>query len=68
MPHAHHQVLQIHLPQIAPIVVRTCSEFGVEYKVRQNFWDALGGHIGLLKYLGSGEAAYGHVVDVKEVN
>jgi hypothetical protein len=51
--------LQYYYPEIVPIIKQTCKEFGVKYIIKKNIWEAMGGHIGLLKYLGSGEAALG---------
>ena len=45
---------------MAPIILEVCKEFGVTYRVKGGYWEALGGHIGLLHYLASGEAAFGH--------
>jgi len=58
--HLFPNISQEHYPAIAPIVKQTCEEFGVKYLVKDGFMEAFGGHYGLLKFLGSGEAAYGH--------
>lgn len=48
---------------MAPIVRQVCKEYGIKYIVRENLWEAIGGHIGLLHFLASGEAAFGHQMD-----
>jgi hypothetical protein len=45
------------------MIVATCAEHNIPYRVCGSLWEAIGGHIGLLKWLGSGEAAFGHVLD-----
>jgi hypothetical protein len=45
---------------MAPIILEVCKEFEIPYRVKGGYWEALGGHIGLLHYLASGEAAFGH--------
>lgn len=54
------QISQYHSPALGPIIREVCREYNVRYIVRDSFWEALGGHIGLLKWLGSGEPAFGH--------
>ncbi|KAI5476337.1 delta-5 desaturase [Pseudohyphozyma bogoriensis] len=49
--HLFPQVAQPYVPEIAPIVVQTAKEFGVKYVIRDNMWDAIGGHLGLLKLM-----------------
>jgi hypothetical protein len=48
---------------MAPIVRNVCAEYGIKYIIRDNLWTAIGGHIGLLHFLASGEAAFGHMID-----
>jgi hypothetical protein len=48
---------------MAPIVREVCADYGIKYIVRKNLWTAIGGHIGLLRFLSSGEAAFGHMID-----
>ncbi|KAK4705223.1 hypothetical protein P7C70_g975, partial [Phenoliferia sp. Uapishka_3] len=50
--HLFPQVAQPYIPQIAPIVIQTCKEFGVKYNIKPTLWQAIGGHIGLLKLMG----------------
>ncbi|KAJ3881202.1 fatty acid desaturase-domain-containing protein [Lentinula edodes] len=53
---AHHlfpSIAQEHLPAVAKIVRQTATEFGVKYEVKESLWAAIGGHIGLLKMLGT---------------
>ncbi|XP_020623464.1 acyl-lipid (8-3)-desaturase-like [Orbicella faveolata] len=52
---AHHlfpSVAQIYYPQITPIVVQACKEFGVRYNYKDTMFEALGAHISHLKTLG----------------
>ncbi|XP_078367830.1 uncharacterized protein LOC144651734 [Oculina patagonica] len=52
---AHHlfpSMCQNYYPQITPIVVQTCKEFGVRYNYKDTFFQALGAHVGHLKTLG----------------
>lgn len=52
---AHHlfpTISQVHLPAIAPIIMDTCKEFGVEYHVLPNFWSAFWSHIDYLRIMG----------------
>ena len=45
-------VAQIYYPQITPIIVQACKEFGVRYNYKDTMFDALGAHISHLKMLG----------------
>lgn len=47
------QVNQAYYPEIAGIVRKTCSEFGVKYRIRDSFIEAAGDHLQLLKKLGT---------------
>ena len=52
---AHHlfpSVAQIYYPQITPIIVQACKEFGVKYKYKDTMLEALGAHVSHLKMLG----------------
>ena len=52
---AHHLfpgIAQIYYPQITPIIVQACKEFGVRYNYKDTMFDALGAHISHLKMLG----------------
>ncbi|KAJ4479078.1 delta-5 fatty acid desaturase [Lentinula aciculospora] len=51
--HLFPYVAQEHLPAVAKIVRQTATEFGVKYEVKDNLWTAIGGHIGLLRMLGT---------------
>jgi hypothetical protein len=44
----------VHYPALAPIVLKTCAEFGVPYKVYPTFWAALGAHFKHLRDMGAG--------------
>ena len=46
-------VCHCHYPQLAPIVMKTCKEFGVRYQVYETFWAALSGHIEHLRKVGA---------------
>lgn len=55
---AHHLfpgVAQIYYPQITPIVVQACKEFGVRYNYKDTMFEALGAHFSHLKTLGQEE-------------
>jgi len=52
---AHHlfpTISQTYLPQIAPIIMQTCKEYGVEYHVLPNFFYAFWSHIDYLHIMG----------------
>ena len=42
---------QIYYPQITPIVVQACMEFGVRYNCKDRLFEALGVHASYLKML-----------------
>eukprot|EP01136_Pigoraptor_vietnamica_P024768 Opistho-1_new@78077 len=48
-------VSQYYYPEISPIVVQTCKEFGVRHNYKPTFMEALGCHLGHLKRLGRQE-------------
>mmetsp|Transcript_3131 Transcript_3131/g.4816 ORF Transcript_3131/g.4816 Transcript_3131/m.4816 type:complete len:480 (-) Transcript_3131:30-1469(-) len=50
--HLYPGVSQYHYPAIAPIIKKTCAEFGVEYKCLPNFWSAFRAHIDHLRNMG----------------
>ncbi|TFL03843.1 fatty acid desaturase-domain-containing protein [Pterulicium gracile] len=50
--HLFPNVAQEHLVALAPIVRNTAEEFGVRYIIKDTLWNAIGGHIGLLKMMG----------------
>jgi fatty acid desaturase len=47
--HLFPTISHVHLPRIAPIVKKTCEEFGVPYFVHDCFWTALTHHYAHLK-------------------
>lgn len=52
---AHHLfpgIAQIYYPQITPIIVQACKEFGVRYNYKDTMFEALGAHFSHLKILG----------------
>jgi len=52
---AHHlfpTVSQNYLPNIAPIIVQTCKEYGVPYHILPNFLSAFNSHIDHLRVMG----------------
>ncbi|KAJ3715893.1 delta5 fatty acid desaturase [Lentinula guzmanii] len=51
--HLFPYIAQEHLPAVAKIVRQTAKEYGVKYEIKDNLWAAIGGHIGLLKLLGT---------------
>jgi len=50
--HLFPSISQTYYPEIAPIVVKTCKEFGVHYVVLPDFWSAISSHVGYLKKMG----------------
>jgi linoleoyl-CoA desaturase len=42
----------VNYPAIAPLVERTCHEFGVQYKHNKTFLSALRSHYGWLRAMG----------------
>jgi fatty acid desaturase/predicted heme/steroid binding protein len=50
--HLFPSISQTYYPQIAPIVLKTCEEYGVKYKVLPGFWAAFTSHITYLKQMG----------------
>jgi linoleoyl-CoA desaturase len=42
----------VHYPKLAPIVKQTAQDFGIEYHVERTYWQALKGHVKMLKKLG----------------
>ncbi|QDZ24403.1 fatty acid desaturase [Chloropicon primus] len=51
-------VCHCHYPQIAPIILETCKEFGIKYNVYKTFWQALQGHFKHLQRVGSQEPLF----------
>jgi len=45
-------ICHTHYPAIAPIVLDTCAEFKIPYKVYPTFWSALVAHFAHLKVMG----------------
>ncbi len=56
--HLFPSVSQYLYPQIAPIVMQTCKEFGVQYNYIPTFTEALMGHINHLRIMGQRGEAY----------
>lgn len=50
--HLFPNICHVHYRAIAPIVAQTAKEFGVPYKSKDTFWDALVAHARQLKSLG----------------
>jgi len=50
--HLFTRICHVHYPQLAPIVKKTAADFGVVYHTEPTFWDALRGHVKMLKKLG----------------
>jgi fatty acid desaturase/predicted heme/steroid binding protein len=50
--HLFPSISQNYLPNIAPIVIQTCKEFGVDYHVLPHFGSALWSHIDYLRIMG----------------
>ena len=50
--HLFPNVCHVHYRRLSVIVKETAREFGVPYKVKDTFWDALVAHKRLLKQLG----------------
>lgn len=46
-------VSQYHYPALAPIVMQTCKEYGIPYRLESGFWAAWGQHLAYLKRLGA---------------
>lgn len=56
----HHllpQICHVHYPALAGIVERTCREFGLRYKARQTFTEAIVAHFRWLREMGRPPAA-----------
>lgn len=47
-------ICHCHYPQLAPIILETCKEFGIKYNVYGTFWEALRGHFKHLQKVGHG--------------
>ncbi|KXS18080.1 delta-5 fatty acid desaturase [Gonapodya prolifera JEL478] len=43
---------QLYYPELAPIVMNTCEEFGVKYNYRDTFGEAFQGHVSYLSVMG----------------
>jgi len=52
--HLFPSICHVYLPEIAPIVKKTCEEFNVHYVIFPSYFDALRGHYKHLKQLGQG--------------
>ncbi|SPJ71098.1 uncharacterized protein FTOL_00826 [Fusarium torulosum] len=51
--HLFPNVAQGHLGQLASIVRRPAQDHGAKYSIKDSLWDAIGGHLGLLKLMGT---------------
>ena len=51
--HLFPTISHVHYPEMSKIVKSTCKEFNVKYHSYSSFWEAVGGHINLLKELGN---------------
>jgi fatty acid desaturase len=56
--HLFPRVNQSYYPEMAPIVMQCCEEFGVKYRVKDNIWDMLKAHVARLEILGVGEDSF----------
>lgn len=45
-------ICHVHFSKLAPIVKNVASDFGISYHEEPTFWQALGGHVKMLKKLG----------------
>jgi len=54
--HLFPSISQTYYPQIAPIVVQTCKEYGIKYTVLPNFFSAVWSHISYLREMGKSTA------------
>jgi hypothetical protein len=43
---------------MAPIIRQTCREYGIPYLVKPNIWQAIGGHLNLLMFMGQAAEHY----------
>ena len=48
-------VLQTHIPKVAPVVLQTIKEFGLEYKCNPTMTQAVASHLTHLRKLGQNE-------------
>jgi linoleoyl-CoA desaturase len=55
--HLFPRICHIHYRAIAPIVERTCREFGIRYAIHKNLWSGLASHFRWLRRMGQPEAA-----------
>lgn len=51
--HLFTNICHVHYPKLAAIVRKTAEDFGIAYHVEPTFWEALKGHVRMLKRLGS---------------
>ena len=49
--HIFPDVCHVHYPKLTPILMKTCEEYGLEYKEYKTFPQAFAAHIGMLKHL-----------------
>ncbi|KAI3646984.1 hypothetical protein MP228_007205 [Amoeboaphelidium protococcarum] len=53
--HVFPNICQHYYPEITPIVMKTCQEYGIRYRVKDTYWEAIGGHLSHLKKMGDGQ-------------
>lgn len=53
--HLFPNIAQHYYPEIAPIVIKTCEEFGIRYRLKNTYREAFQGHIKHLEVLGKGK-------------
>ena len=49
--HIFPDVCHVHYPKLTPILIKTCEEYGLDYKEYNTFSQAFAAHIGMLKHL-----------------
>jgi len=52
--HLFPNICHVHYRHLSPIVKATAQEFGLPYKMKETFWDAIKAHARLLRQLGKG--------------
>jgi fatty acid desaturase len=50
--HLFPQISQHYYPEIAPLVLESCEKFGIKYRVKKTYWEAIAAHLEHLKVLG----------------
>jgi linoleoyl-CoA desaturase len=54
--HIFPDVCHVHYPKLTSILIKTCEEYGLEYKEYKTFREAFAAHIGMLKHLSKADA------------